>query len=175
MRERYLMKHDKRGRLSAEKISTRVLYVLLLAAVVVFAAFYAIGFSQPFEENPNFNEPLLTNAILLLMALLLLGTLATAVWAVLVSRRMSRDVYAEENGIKTKRMAMLVAASTFVVMVLSFVLGSSKPLLINATPFTDVFWLKTADMFVWSSVIMLVVALVAVAYGYTRYYRKEKQ
>ena len=50
-----------------EWLTQRVLYGLIGIAVVVFALFYLVGYHQPFEENADFNAPLYTNLLLLLM------------------------------------------------------------------------------------------------------------
>ena len=51
-------------KLDAEQVSTRVLYVLVALAVVVFGAFFLIGYDQPYEDDPQFNAPVLTDVVL---------------------------------------------------------------------------------------------------------------
>ena len=57
---------------SAERISKRVFIALLAVIAVVFVAFYLIGFNRPYADDPNFNEPLLTDVVLVFMFLILL-------------------------------------------------------------------------------------------------------
>lgn len=40
--------------LSAEQMSTRVLYVLLAVIVLLFGAFFLIGYDIPYDEDPTF-------------------------------------------------------------------------------------------------------------------------
>ena len=44
---------------------------------------------------------------------------------------------------------------------------------VNGHMFSDAFWLRMSDMFVNSSLLLLVLAAGVVAFGATRYYRKE--
>lgn len=43
---------------------------------------------------------------------------------------------------------------------------------INGADYTDTFWLKASDMFVATSLLMIVAAIAAVIYGATKYIRK---
>ena len=44
---------------STERISQRVLYLIIALTGVIFLLFWLVGFSQPFVDDPNFNAPLL--------------------------------------------------------------------------------------------------------------------
>ena len=44
---------------SAEKISQQVFYIMIGLAVLIFGLFFLVGYDLPFEENPDFNAPLL--------------------------------------------------------------------------------------------------------------------
>ena len=54
-------------KLDAEQLSTRVLYVLVALVVIVFGAFFLIGYDVPYEDHPSFNASLLTEAVLVFM------------------------------------------------------------------------------------------------------------
>ena len=47
-------------------------------------------------------------------------------------------------------------------------------MIVNGQNFTDGFWLRMTDMFVNSSLLLLVLAAGVVVFGATRYYRKER-
>ena len=47
-----------------ERISQRVLYLLMGIVGLVFVLFFFVGFDQPYMENPDFNAPLFTDAVL---------------------------------------------------------------------------------------------------------------
>ena len=48
-------------------------------------------------------------------------------------------------------------------------------MMVNGAHFTDAFWLRVTDMFVNTSLSLLVIAAGVVIFGATRYYRKEHQ
>jgi hypothetical protein len=41
-------------------------------------------------------------------------------------------------------------------LLVTFLLGSSKPIVTNGELFTDVFWLKTTDMFIYTSILLVI-------------------
>ena len=66
----------------------------------------------------------------------------------------------------------VVAACVAVLLVLTYLLGSDQPLVINGTAFTDAFWLKVTDMLILSSIVLIVVATCFVLYGVSGLNRK---
>ncbi|WP_077196672.1 hypothetical protein [Prevotella ihumii] len=161
--------------LSTERISQRVLYALVAVIAVVFALFFLVGFDTPFAANPSFNAPLFTSALIVLMwGMLGVATLA-AVVTLIKKARYSSQSEKMVNGIPTRRISLMVSLGTMLCLGLTLLLGSSAQMLINGVPFTDPFWLKTADMLVNTSLIMLLTAALAVAFGATRYHRKRKK
>lgn len=167
------MKTNKEMRTAAQ-ISNIVLYVLIGITVVLFAAFFFIGYDRPFADNPSFNAPLFTNVLLTFVSLLMLVAIGMGGWMIVNSMKRRNKEEFISNGIPVVRNAFLLMAATVLLLLLTFVLGSSSTIQINGKPFTDVFWLKVADMFVWSSVVLMLVAVGVVVYGYVRNQRKEK-
>ena len=76
-----------------EKISQRVLYLLISLTVLVFLLFYCVGYDHPFADNPSFNAPLFTDLLLMFMPLLALLALGLSIWAVV------RSVYRLRGGV----------------------------------------------------------------------------
>ena len=56
-----------------------VLYVLIALIVLLFALFYLVGFDIPYDENPDYNAPLLTGVLISFAILLLLVTTVLAI------------------------------------------------------------------------------------------------
>ena len=59
------------------RLSHVVLIVLVALSVVVFVAFWLVGFYMPFFENPRFNAPLLTDLLIGFVYFMLLLAIAT--------------------------------------------------------------------------------------------------
>lgn len=157
-----------------EKISQRVFYVLIGLSVLVFGLFFLVGYSMPFEENPDFNAPLFTDVLLVLMWLLLLLTLGLSVYSIVKGYRLSVKEEKMRNGIPENKIFRFTWLFTLGLLVVTFLVGSSVPMLINGSEFGDWMWLKVSDMFVTTSILMLLAAFGAVIFGATRYIRKER-
>lgn len=159
---------------SAEKISQRIFYVLIALSVCVFGLFFLLGYDLPFEENPDFNAPLFTDALIGLMWLFFLVAVVVAVVSVVKGNRLAGRNDKMSNGIPAVKISRSVWFATLFLLVITFVAGSSAPMLINGEQYNDWFWVKASDMFVLTAVIMLVVGIGAVLFGATRYIRKDR-
>ena len=157
---------------STERISQRVLYVLIGLAVVLVGLYYVVGFDNRYTENPDFNEPLLTDWMLGFMYALLSASIAVALWALMREVRCRGNDGRNDNGIPVRLIGQCVAGGTVAVLALTFVLSSTQTLVMNGRAFTDKLLLRVADQFIYTSAILLSVAVAAVIYGMTKYYRK---
>lgn len=158
--------------LATAQLSGRVFYIVVAVAAVLFALFRLVGYDTPYDDNPDYNAPLLTGALITFMLLLTAATLALMVWGMVRGIRMSGDANRVVNNIPARRISMGVAAGFAVVMLVCFALSDTTPLTINGRPYADAVWLRVAGMFVGASVLMVAAAVAAVLYGATRYIRK---
>ena len=159
----------------AERLSQRVLYVLIGLVTVIFALFYLWGYDRPYTINPNFNAPLFTNAVIGLMTVFVLGAIGLTFWTVWTGLRKRGKTGRLDNNIPVKRISYAIAIGTVVLSLLTFGFGSSSEMMINGRKYADTLWLKAADMFIYTALLLLLAAIGAVVYGATRYYRKEKR
>lgn len=162
-------------KLTAEQLSTRVLYALVCLCAVVFALFWLVGYDIPFDDEPEFNAPLLTDTLLLLVYALVAVACFIALCS-MVSRLRQRSAVADEDGSSrvARRTGTVVAALLVVVTVATFALGSTDELLVNGEPYRETFWLRLTDMFINTSLLLMLVAAVAVAVGLSGLGRKLK-
>lgn len=159
---------------SAEQVSQRIFYILIALAVLVFGLFFLVGYDMPFEENPDFNAPLFTDVLIGLMWLFLVGGIGLAIYSMWKDYRGSRSE-AVVNGVLVRRIFRITWIGLLALLVLTFALGSSAPMLINGENYADWLWLKLSDMFVITSLLMLLAGMGAVIFGATRYIRKVKK
>lgn len=150
---------------SADRLSGRVLAVLVGLSVVLFGAFYLIGFDNLYEEDANFNAPLLTDVVMGYMYLLVVITVGLTVVSAVHSLRQARRADDTSHGVPARRIGYGTAALLVVSMLVTFALASTRPVRVNGVTFADAFWLRVSDMFINTSVILVAVAMVAVAYG----------
>ena len=158
---------------SAEQISQKVFRLMIGLAVLVFGLFYLIGYDLPFDENPDFNAPLFTDVLIILMWLFLIGGIGLAVYSMVKDYRSSKSE-AVVNGVPVRRIFRITWLTLLAVLVLTFLLGGSDPMLINGENYADWLWLKLSDMFVITSLLMLLAGIGAVCFGATRYIRKKQ-
>ena len=160
---------------STERISQTVLYIIVGIAVVVFALFFLVGYNMPSVEEPSFNAPLLTDALLILMIALLVVAAIIGFLAVIAGLRKRDSSDKNVNGVPAAKISMITFGFTFAMLLLTFVFGSTDSMTINGHQFSDVVSLKLTDMFVQTSIVMIVVAVAAVIFGYTRYIRRNNK
>ena len=146
-------------------LSHKILYALVAVTVVVFVLFYFVGYNHPFHENPDFIEPRMTVAVIVLALAICLLALGVTVWAVVMAFRKRGKTQKKIHGINIALISTVVVVFTTLLLVFSFLIGSSEALNVNGKEYNDSLALRGADMFVLSSVIMMVVAAAAVAWG----------
>ena len=161
-------------KLAEERISQRILYVLIGITALVFILFFSIGFYTPFAENPAFNAPLLTDVVIVLMWILFGLTVLTMLLSLYHTTKTISVKQRVVNGIPTYKITIIVFGVTLLCLLLSFVFGSSEAMIINGATYSDKFWLKISDMFVTYSIVLLIAAIGVTIFGATRYYRKKK-
>ena len=159
-------------KLDAEQVSTRVLYVLVALAVVVFGAFFLIGYDQPYEDDPQFNAPVLTDVVLVFIYVLVVAALVLAVVAAVLGFRKRDRSQAVVNNIPAGKITLATALLLVGTMLVTFVSGSSELVVVNGVKYADTFWLKATDMFINTSFILLAIAVCGVALGLSGYNRK---
>ena len=77
-------------------------------------------------------------------------------------------VWSAWNGVRTHqrrrstRIASGVAGATALLLLLTYLLGSTRPLVSNGKVFDDALWLRLADMFIYSSIILIAACSVIV-------------
>lgn len=149
----------------ALKVSQGLLRVLVGASVLVFLLFWLVGFDRPFIDDPDFNDPLFTNVLLAFVLFLLAAGVAVAVWSVASAVKKRGKAQRFENNIPVKKISYGVIVTTLLVLIATFAIGSGEPLKINGLMFTDGLWLRVADMFIASSLLLLVIAVAAIIFG----------
>lgn len=158
--------------MSAEHVSTRVLYALVAVTVVVFVLFFAIGYDEPYADDPSFNAPLFTDAVLVFIYLLVLVAVAVAITSLVRAVRQRDDSSDIVNNLPATKIKYCSFGLLAVLLVVTFALGSTEPVLANGVKFTDALWLRITDMFINTSIVLLIVAAAGVAFGLSGRSRK---
>lgn len=169
---RRAMNKERLKKWKTEQLSNRVLYGWTALTALVFVLFWTVGYDLPFPEDPNFNAPLFTDVLLLLMVLSFIAATVIAVATIVRTARIRSKGEQVVNGIPVKRISYSIAIGLLAIFLLTFAFGSTSPMKINGVNFDEALWLRLTDMFVNTMLLMLVIAVGTVIYGATRYIRK---
>lgn len=158
--------------MTAEQVSTRVLYVLVALTVVVFALFFAVGYDRPYVDDPSFTDPLFTDAVLWFIYLLVVAASVVSVCSLIraVRRRSGEDSVV--NNLPAARIKGCTFGLTALLLIVTFIAGSTEPVTVNGVRYTDALWLRLTDMFLNTSLVLLVLAALGVAFGLSGRSRK---
>lgn len=149
---------------TTERISQTILYVLVGISMLVFILFWTVGFNRPYLENTNFNDPLLTNVLIILMWVMFFAAFCITVWSISSTLKKRGKALRRENGIPVKKISYSIIIGTLILMLLTLAFASTKPMHINGAIYNDALWLRISDMFVNTSIVMIIFAGAAVAY-----------
>ena len=106
-----------------------------------------------------------STVVIVVLELAVAAAVGVCLWSVVRSLRKGDRGQAVVNGIPVALISRSVAVGLVALLALTFVLGSSSPILINGLPYESVAWLKLSDMFVVSIYVMLLLAVTAVVAG----------
>ena len=101
-------------------------------------------------------SPLIADIMLWLMYIAVAVALVVTIVSVFRTVRLRTKDDEVVNGVPRTRMAWIVGIAFLLCLVLTFVLGSSEPVRTNGKLFTDTFWLKATDMFIYTSLILII-------------------
>ena len=103
----------------------------------------------------NMLSPFFADLMLWLMYIVLAVALvvtAYSVWHGLRTTRKGDDIV---NRVPAGRIGWLVILGLVVCLALTFLLGSTSPVVTNGDVFSDRFWLRVTDMFIYTSTILI--------------------
>lgn len=149
-------------------VSHFVFYIIIAFFTLLFLLFRFVGFDIPYEDNPDYNAPLLTSLLITSMLVLVAGTLALSVWSFVRKARMNKGDNRIVNNIPVHRITLGVIICTAALLFITFLCSSTDTLTVNGSRFADSFWLRMSGMFIGTSIIMICAAVVALVYGITR-------
>ena len=104
----------------------------------------------------SFVTPFFADLMLWLMYIVLAFALmvtAYSVWHGMRTRRQGDDIV---NRVPAGRIGWCVLIGLLLCLAITFLLGSSTPITTNGQPFTNVFWLKVTDMFIYTSILLII-------------------
>lgn len=146
-----------------KSISRIVRLALTIITAIAFGAFYLFGFRQAWDVNPEYYAPRLTSVLIIFQVFMLLLTLAACLWSIV--RALSCHAHGDwkQNGVAVMRNALLIIGGCALLLLLTYILAPEEVLTINGQAFCDRPTLRLAHMFVSTSGILIIIALLAVS------------
>ncbi|WP_278906292.1 amidohydrolase family protein, partial [Leyella stercorea] len=123
--------------LTAMQLSSRIFYILIGMIVVLFALFWIIGYDMPYDDNPDYSAPLLTDALIWFMIVLTFSTFGLAVFGAINGMRKNKGENVVVNNVPARRISVAVIIGTALLLVLTYAFSSTDALLVNGERFTD--------------------------------------
>ena len=157
-----------------KKKQSWIIIGLVAVSALVFTAFWLVGYDMPYEEDSDFNAPLLTDMLLGYIYLLTSSAIGVTVYSIVHGIKTRGRQSLTENGVPAGRITIITWGVTFALLASTFALGSTDPIKVNGKDFCEGIWLRLSDMFIVSSGIMILLAIAAVAFGMSGYSRRMK-
>lgn len=152
---------------NVERISHWILVGEVSLIAIIFALFYLVGFNMPSIEEPDFNAPLLTDVLIVFMELMLAAAILT-VCCVLIRKYKGHTKAAIKNGIRTSSITFSVMVLLVLLFVGTYCLGSSEEMIINGKVYDNGLLLRVSDMFVDTSILLIVITTATALWGTVR-------
>lgn len=112
--------------------------------------------------------------LIILMYLSFIVALGAVLWANIRTMCIVGKTSGKTHGIPVRRIKLGITLVVVVIMVLSYVIGNDSPIRINTITYGDAFWLRTANMFVFTGVTTIIAAIVAMLFSYYKIARNIK-
>ena len=147
---------------------------LVAISAVVFALFWLVGYDMPYQEDADFNAPLLTDVLIGYVYLLTAAAVGVAVFSAIHGTRTRSRQGGVENGVPTARINTITWIITVLLLAGSFACATTEPIKVNGKLYSETIWLRLSDMFIVTSGVMILLAVIAVAFGMSGYSRRLK-
>ena len=119
-----------------------------------------------------YESPIFVSILLHVIYALLAIAVVIMVWSMVHSLRQKNRGDSIVHGIAVRRIAIATALLLLIIMTVTWLLASTKPLTINSRIYDDPFWLRASDMLINTSIILIALAAIGVALGMAGVSRK---
>lgn len=116
----------------------------------------------------------MVDVLIVLMYIAISVAICSALWSIYYRIRIVGHTSGKVHGIPVRRINIIVISAITLIMLISFIIGDTRPLHINAHTFSDAFWLRMSNMFVFTGVTAVLAATCSMIYSYYTIIRKKK-
>jgi hypothetical protein len=152
--------------MNIDKLASWLLRGLMGVSILVFLLFFLIGYNIPYEENPNMNNPLLTDAVIILCILYTVVAVAATIWSAF-QKGVQGSSSSRESGLigRTGLVSGGLLVASIVIGVIVGIINQNETLLINGESWNNPLDIIITDASIISIIILLVVTVAALIYS----------
>ena len=118
----------------------------------------------------NFDSPQYVSIVLHVIYVLLFLAVALTMLSALRSLFIQARSEGIEGRVPQRRIALAAALLLVVSLAVTWLLGSTSPLIVNGKTYNDAFWLRISDMLIYTSIVLMAVVAVVAVVGIIRRY-----
>lgn len=159
---------------TARRISSGILYASVSLTAVVFGAFFLFGTDSLYGVMLSPVASFLTDAVIITIYIFIAATMALAAWSMTRSMRRGSEIIDKDNLINSAKIKRGIFAFVALCLIATFSLASNEPVNINGEAFDNRIMLRITDMFINTTLILIVTALGGLFYGMSGHIRKRK-
>lgn len=104
--------------------------------------------------------------VIILMYIAVAAALGATVWAVVRTMLVVGKTSGKIHGVPVRRINVITITIVILSLLLSFAFANTSPMHINATEYNDVFWLRVANMFVFTGTLTIAIAALATLFNF---------
>ncbi len=146
------------------KLSKIILFSLVSIIGIIFILFYSILFNSNIEDN---NNPIIlgfTDIIIITIWILLSISILVSIISAIKSIAKNKN-NKTINKIPIQKIKYTTWLFTILLLIITAITGSVSVMTINGNIFNNKFWLRFADMFINTSVLLLTIGIILAMYG----------
>ena len=150
-----------------EKISKYTLWAGMGISIVILLLFFVVGYDRPFEENPKFTDPMLTDALLIWTYFLVFAAIVVTIWSLIHGATTKGTGTMKETGLiaKSGTIAWGICICSLVLGLILGFISKDENMLINGKDWNNPFDIIITDMSMVSILILLIVTICATIYS----------
>ena len=148
-----------------EKISKYTLWAGMGISIVVLILFFLIGYDRPFEDNPKFTDPQLTDVLLIWTYFLVAVAIIVTLWSLFHGLVTKGTGTMKETGLvaKTGSIAWGICAVSLIIGAVYGFMCKDETMLINGKDWNNPTDIIMTDTCMISIVILTIVTIIATA------------
>ncbi|MDD7273482.1 MAG: hypothetical protein SOZ07_02000 [Prevotella sp.] len=163
----------KKQSMSPQTISQRVLYGLIAFIAIAFVAFFFVGFNGADSGNELLGAPLLIDVLLYMIYSVLLSAVGCIAFSSCKSIKSALKNKQSYQFNREHKNSFIIFGGLFLCLFVSYLLAPSTSFSHNGMVYADTFWNKIADMFVTTSIIIMLLAELSMMVSFILSHKKQ--